>query len=255
MNQLKCTDFISGITHDLKSPLNGILGYIQIAMIKLNKLPNIPQDVIDELFLAMNIGKDMNKLIHNMLTVARMQSGNMPITPVKILRQELVEQINSLEKTFEAEAASKNIDFIVTYGRLPNSVVWDIQSLRYFVINNIVSNALKFTGIGGKVYVHVESNIHDWVSISVSDNGPGIPYSDREAIFDQFSQASNNKLHSSMGSGYGLFNAAYITQTHKGTITVNDGIGGQGVKFEVVLQTNPFRITENEAKTGETIGA
>jgi len=241
MNQLQCTDFISGITHDLKSPLSGILGFIQIAMIKLNKLPDIPQDIIDELVIANNIGKDMNKLIQNMLTVTRMQSNQMPISSIKMGKDELKEQIYFLEKTFQAEASSRNIDFIVTHGRLPDFVFWDVQSLRYFVINNLVSNALKFVHNSGKVYVHIESNVHDWVSISVSDNGPGIPLKERNTIFERFSQASNNTLNSLQGSGYGLFNAAHMTKSHKGTITVDDGLDGVGARFEVVLPVNPFR--------------
>ena len=240
MNQAKCSDYISGITHDLKSPLNGIMGFIQISMKKLKKLPDIPQEIIEDLAIARNICHDMDKLIHNMLTVTRMQSGNMPITPVKILRLELIEQIKLLKKTFEAEAASKNIELLVTYCRLPLSVTWDIQSLRYFVINNLVSNALKFTGNGGKVHIHIESNAHDWVSVSISDNGPGIPVNERATIFELYSQATNNSFDSSMGTGYGLFNAAYMAKSHKGKLNVDDGIDGKGVKFELLIHSNPF---------------
>lgn len=237
----QCINLVSGVSHDLKSPLHAILGFTELVKSELETL-NIPAEkMIQHLTLVSNIGNDMLELINNMLTRARLQSGEQSIEPLFVTREVLIGLINELEETFKAEMISRNIDFIVSHGKLPEFVHWDIKSLRYFVMNNLVSNALKFVNKDGIVHVHIEVDEEDIVSVSVADNGPGIPLADREEIFSKFTQASTT-IPSKDSCGLGLFNASETVKTHHGSLKVSDGINGKGVTFTMCLPATPFEV-------------
>ena len=239
MTAMKCADMVNGVTHDLKSPLNAILGYAELAIEDLTNKPEIPKDTLNDLKMITTLARDMGGLINNILTSARIQSGQQTLLLTRISREELIGQLKLIEKTFYAEARSKRIEFSMSYSQLPEYVYWDLQSLRYFVINNLISNALKFVGNNGIVKLHVNSDENDIVIMSISDNGPGIPEDERESMFNKFSQASNN-IRSFSGSGYGLFNAAKMIKAHCGSIKIQNGIDEKGVAFVLELQARPF---------------
>ena len=80
MTSLKCDDIVSGITHDLKSPLNALIGFVELALEDLTNISEAPIETIKDLNMVRNIGKDMTSLINNMLTSARIQSGQQPLS-------------------------------------------------------------------------------------------------------------------------------------------------------------------------------
>jgi signal transduction histidine kinase len=239
-------DFIASVTHDLKSPLNGILCMIELMKMEiLSGNPN-PATMLDNLEIADKAGRDMLELVNNMLTTSRMQAGKEVVNPYILGRSELIERAMGLEKTFHSEAKSKNVDFSVTILNLPNAVYWDINKIRFFAINNLISNALKFASHkGGTVKVVVDSDDSNNVIISVMDDGPGIPVNERDGVFGKFVQASNNSRNF-QGGGFGLFNASQIIAMHHGSIEILDGLNGRGVTFRAKIPAIPFEI-ENPA--------
>ena len=234
-----CINLVSGVSHDLKSPLHAILGFTQLVTSELEKLDIPAEQMIQNLSLVTSIGNDMLDLINNMLTRARLQSGQQNIEPVFVTQNVLIELINELEETFKAEMISRNIDFQVSHGKLPELVYWDVKCLRYFVMNNLVSNALKFVNKDGMVHVHIEVDKDDMVSVLVADNGPGIPLADREKIFSRFTQ-SGITMPSKDSCGLGLFNANETVKTHHGSLSIGDGIDGKGITFTMRLPAIPF---------------
>ena len=233
-------DFLASVTHDLKSPLNVIL--CTIAMLKEDiAVGRVDKEMIlSDLSNVEMSGKNMLEMINNLLTTARMKAGKEILSPTWISRSELKQRAISLENTFRNEARSKNIDFSVSVGELPNFVYWDIQRIRYFAINNLISNALKFIRQGGtlKVVINAENNN---VVISVMDDGPGIPESERAGIFNKFIQAKNNP-RSFQGGGFGLFNAYQTITMHQGKIEIEDGLHGKGVTFRVTMPVVPLGL-------------
>jgi len=239
-------DYVASVSHDLKSPLNGMLGFLELIKLELQNHP-VPAQVMQDLQIVEDIGAEMLGLINNMLTAARIEAGREPMVPCYISRETLINRISALERTFSCEAKSRNIDFKVTVSSLPRFVYWDILKIRYFAVNNMVSNALKFVGNGGKVRVVISCSDPEQVEILVSDNGPGIPADERKSVFDKFSQASNNPRGAS-GSGFGLFNAAHVINSHHGSIGVAAGLDGKGVTFSMKIPAVPFRIDDPEIR-------
>jgi len=236
-----CYNLISGVSHDLKSPLHAILGFTDLIKTDIQQLQNLPERTISHLDLVCNIGNDMLELINNMLTTARLNSGQQEIEPLLITHDVLIKRIHELESTFKAEVQSRNIDFSIDYGRLPEVACWDVKSLRYFVMNNLISNALKFVKKDGIVQVYIDTDDDDQVSISVSDNGPGIPVHEREKIFEQFSRSEDIEF-STPGSGLGLYNAHQMIQKHHGHISTSDGLENSGITFTAKLPAMPFEL-------------
>lgn len=237
-------DYVASVSHDLESPLNGILGFLELIKLGLQN-HRIPEQVMQDLKTVEDISADMLDLINNMLTAARIEAGREPMSPSYISRETLIDRIGALERTFSCKAKSRNIDFKVTVSSLPQFVYWDILNIRYFAINNMVSNALKFVGNGGKVRVAISCDDPEQVEILVADNGPGIPIDERKTVFEKFNQASNNPKGFS-GSGFGLFNAAHVIKSHQGSVDVAEGLEGKGVTFSMKIPAVPFKIEDPE---------
>lgn len=223
-------DFIASVTHDLKSPLNAILISLELIRSDLANAGGDRTMLLRHVELGLMAGEEAMMLVSDMLTTARMQAGKETPCLALVHHSELVKRIRDIERTFNNEAAGKNIAFSVGIGSLPEFVYWDVQKIRFFAINNLISNALKFTPRGGEVRVFVERDEKNNVLVSVMDDGPGIPEAERAGVFGKFVQASNNPRNF-QGGGFGLYNAHQTVMLHGGRIDVSDGLQGRGVTF------------------------
>ena len=240
--RIKEIDFIATVTHDLKSPLNVILGTLELIQQDVKSGRVDIEQVVSDLSNAQQAGADMLELVQNMLTTSRMQAGQEQIAPKLISRAQLTEKARVIENTFRNEARCKKVDFSVSVGELPDYVYWDMLKIRLFAINNLISNALKFIGDkGGIVKVLIEQDGNNNVQISVMDDGPGIPMNERASIFCKYVSASNLP-RGFQSSGFGLFNAYQTIAMHQGCIEVLDGLNGKGVTFRMKIPANPVAI-------------
>ena len=237
--QCREMDFIATVTHDLKSPLGAILSAIELIKRDIQSGKWNEKAILDDLSTAENSAGELLDLVQNMLTAARIQAGEMAVCPRLLSRPEFIEQLKGMERTFRYEAKARMVDFSVEIGELPIDVHWDIQKIRFFAINNLISNALKFVGQDGTVKVFVDSDEAGNVRITVADNGPGIPEAERKSVFLNFVQASNNRRNYN-GGGYGLFNAGRTISLHQGSIEILDGLNGRGVTFKATIPAKPF---------------
>lgn len=237
-------DFLATVSHDLKSPLNAILGTLDMIKHDIKSGNWNTENLLYDLSNAEQAGFDMLKLVQNMLTTSRIQADKENVVPYMISRSQLIEKARVIENTFSNEARCKKIDFSVFVGKLPDYVYWDMQKIRLFAINNLISNSLKLSGDnGGIVKVMIEQDQDDVVQIWVMDNGPGIPKNERSNIFCKYVSASNN-TRTFQSSGFGLFNAHQTITMHHGCIEVLDGLDGKGVTFRIKIPANPFATPE-----------
>jgi two-component system sensor histidine kinase ResE len=239
-------DHVASVSHDLKSPLNALIGFIELIKLDI-KGCNVPADVMQHLNILGDVSNDMLALINNMITSVRIEAGQEPVAPVLLGRQELQMRAEALGKTFANEAKSRRVDFSVNVHSLPEFVYWDILKVRYFAVNNIISNALKFVGEGGTVNVDITTTEAGIVEIAVSDNGPGISLDERSRFFEKFNPSSRNE-RSFYGNGFGLSNAAHIIKAHHGSIAIQDGLNNRGVTFIIKIPPIPFEIKELELR-------
>jgi NtrC-family two-component system sensor histidine kinase KinB len=169
----------------------------------------------------------LKAFVSNLLDLSKIEAGKMEMEVSSISIRVLFEKAVTVFKTQSEEKAVK-LSFDVP-GELPNIKADDSKIT--WVLTNLISNALRYTPSSGHINLSAES-FGSSVQISVSDDGPGIPYEYQSKIFDKFVQVKNNKTLG--GSGLGLAICKEIVRAHGGTIWV-DSVPGSGSKFTFTL--------------------
>lgn len=228
LDRLKA-EFVSVASHELKTPINVITGYLQLLREHVyGPLTDRQSEVVDTLAAQ---GKSLSRLVRGLLDVSRFEAGGGRIDPRTIA---LPAFLGDLERTFRVLAIQRGVEFEVSReGELPGEVVWDPEQINE-VLGNLLSNAFKFTVKGGKVrlVVHHED---DHVHMTVADTGAGIPAAQLPYVFEKFYTA-DNQTTGLKGTGLGLAIAKGIVTAHGGSIVVQSTVG-VGTSFTIMLPT------------------
>jgi signal transduction histidine kinase len=209
------------VSHDLKNPLHTIGMSVDLLATVDMPAPNREE----QLRIVMRAIDRMNRLIHDLLDAARVQSGRaLAIAPATLNTRELLEEATDL---FHVEAESKKVRLECDADSAPASVCADHDRILQ-VFSNLVGNALKFTREGGLVRVNAARGARGGVMFSVCDTGPGIPAEDLPHLFEPFWQATDGAR---LGTGLGLSIARGIVLAHGGQISVRS-VPGEGTTFE-----------------------
>lgn len=220
---------ISSISHDLKSPMVAIVALTNILIEEINETaPELARTGrwMDFLRRIDRAARGSLTMVEDILTMAKIEAGKEPVEPE--WTPEPGEEFKDILATFALEAEAKNISLNVEVGDLP-AVRWDMRRIRYHCVNNVLSNALKFTPQGGAVTLRAFRN-GERVRIIVEDNGPGIPPAERERIFMRFEQSSLSSARVFKGAGLGLANARLFVKRHGGDIFAEE-VKPTGARF------------------------
>ncbi|MFT6068674.1 MAG: signal transduction histidine kinase [Bacteriovoracaceae bacterium] len=218
-------NFISLMSHDLKTPVAKIAG---LADIMLNQSADEAQNKRN-LQSIMESTKELNKFITSILDLTKIESRNLDLS---LVSRDINTVIESTVEGLRYEAASKNVEVEMELSPL-YPIEFD-QNLMKRVLSNLVENAIKYSGENTAVKVKTWDD-EKWVYVEIQDNGVGIPPDDLEHIFDKFYRVKNDASHSIKGTGLGLYLVKYFVELHGGTI-IADSTLGQGTKFTVKLK-------------------
>ena len=227
LDKLKA-EFVSVASHELKTPINVIIGYTQLLREELyGPLTDKQRKVADVLETQ---SKTLARLVSQLLDVTRFEAG---AGKLEIREIDLGKMLHQLEQAFQVLADQRGIRFnVVAHDDLPSTVHWDTDRVNE-VLGNLLSNAFKFTERGGEVQLTVMPT-EDSVQMEVRDTGAGIPPQQLPRIFDKFFQADNQGAAAHAGSGLGLAIARTIVEAHGGHIGC-DSTPGVGTSFTIVL--------------------
>jgi signal transduction histidine kinase len=229
LDKLKA-EFVSVASHELKTPINVILGYLQLMQQGIYGPLSGKQTEILSTVEAQ--GRTLARLAAQLLDVTRFEAGGGRIEPRTL---QLVALLEDLERAFHVLAVQRGIDFRLTMDEgLPDEVQWDPDRINE-VMGNLLANAFKFTGSGGTVEL-TATPANDNVKIEVHDSGAGVPPDQLPHIFEKFYQANNQDAASMMGTGLGLAIAKEIVEAHRGQITC-ESVLGEGTTFTLLLPT------------------
>jgi len=227
LDRLKA-EFVSVASHELKTPINVILGYLQLVEEGVYGTINDRQREVVATLAAQ--GQALTRLVQQLLDISRFEAGGGRIDVREITLSSLIEE---MESTFQVLAIQREVTFHITRSDdLPEIVRWDPDRMSE-VLGNLLSNAFKFTDRGGKIELEVR-RADDSVEMVVSDSGAGIPTSQLQHVFRKFYQADNQAAASLKGTGLGLAIAKEIVETHGGQISV-DSTPGVGTTFRITL--------------------
>ncbi len=222
------SEFLANVSHELRTPLNSLLILSQI--LAENKEGNLDVKQLEYVHTIFSAGKDLLQLIDEILDLAKLEVGKM--TPV--LEPVPLQDISShLYRRFDQQAKTKDLRFDVHCdSRLPEHLLTDGHRLQQ-ILNNLLSNALKFTPEHGSVSLSIRTSGSEIV-FAVSDTGIGIPASKLESIFEAFQQADGTTSRKYGGTGLGLTICRELAGLLGGRIEV-DSVEGKGSTFSLLL--------------------
>ena len=247
------TRFLNNMSHDIRTPMNAILGYAQLMKDEL-KGKDLPE-TSEHLKKLQHSGSLLLSIINNVLDMAQIESGKMEIDEnyarIEDIRQTLFE-------IFEDEAKKKNLELHYTINIEHEHILTDITKVKEIFVN-ILSNAIKYTPSGGSVMLNIDELACDEpgymiVRTSVSDTGIGMSRDYLTKIFDAFTRERNTTKSKITGSGLGMSIVKKYVDLLGGTIDVESEFG-KGSTFTVTLK---YRIADesyyvkNNAENPET---
>ncbi len=226
-------DFLSSMSHDIRTPMNAIIGMTSLALNHTNN----PEQVRDYLGKIALSSKHLLGLINDVLDISKIESGKMTLNVEPMALQEVIDSIVNI---MQPQVKAKNQRFeAVTRDILSENVRCDSVRLNQVLIN-LLGNAVKFTPEKGSVRVTVyqealpEDSSRVRTHFLVSDTGIGMSEAYQKVIFESFSREDNTRVRKTEGSGLGMAITKCIVDAMDGTISVRSE-QGRGSEFHVVL--------------------
>ncbi|MCL2165208.1 MAG: HAMP domain-containing histidine kinase [Oscillospiraceae bacterium] len=230
-------EFVANVSHELRTPMTSIRGFIE--GILDGTIPHENQEKY--LRIVRDESVRLNRLVNNLLDMARMESGNFQLA---VSNFNIVEVARRCVSNLARAVEEKDIVIKANFDGDRIFVEGDADGIER-AIYNLLHNAVKFTEVGGNVEISV-SEEKDLVRISVKDNGIGIDANDIEHIWQRFYKSDKSRGRDKSGTGIGLAIVKNIINEHHQKITVESS-PGEGAKFEFTLKKADIQSLDDEA--------
>ena len=225
------TDFLSNMSHDIRTPMNAIIGITTLMKNELHQ----PEKLAEHLGKLETSGQLLLGIINNILDMSRIESGK---TTLNVEKMNLPQQISQLDSIIRQQAGQRRQTFTVNTHLQHENVLADPNRLNQ-VLMNILSNAVKYTPKGGHIRLEVEElprNEHyARYRFVVQDDGIGMSEEFQKHIFEPFERECTSTVSKVQGTGLGMAITKSIVDLMGGTIHV-ESTTGKGTRFEVVLE-------------------
>ncbi len=237
------TDFLNNMSHDIRTPMNAIVGFTSLAETHIDEKDQV-QDYLAKISVS---SQHLLSLINDVLDMSRIESGKVSIVEAPL---HLPSLINDLRTIVQPEAKSKHQNLTVDVQDISNEdIIADKLHLNQILLN-ILSNAVKFTPVGGNISMRVSEKPSDqnrWARFEfcVQDNGIGMSDEFQESLFEPFTRARTSTVSETQGTGLGMAITKRLVDMMGGSIVVHS-TEGKGSVFTVDLQ---FKICESSAST------
>ncbi len=240
LNKLK-DDFLSIVSHDMRSPLTAILGASELLLDDMfleTPLSQEQRELVDNIH---TMGQQQLHLVNDLLDLAKIESGKLELNPTRTYLHVVAEQCYT---TLKLLAEKKNISMTFSAQNDLPKVSFDVPKISQ-VINNLVGNAIKFTKPGGTITLSVQQE-NDDVLVSVSDTGEGIEPEHLSGLFSKFQQLKSVGTGGERGSGLGLSICKNLVELHQGKIWVESRIGvGSTFSFTLPITEDVILIIDD----------
>ncbi len=238
------SEFLSNMSHDIRTPMNAIVGMSAIATANIDNVQQV-QNCLRKITLS---SKHLLGLINDVLDMSKIESGKMTLNMDQVSLREVMEGIVNI---VQPQIKEKNQQFeVIINDIMTENVCCDSVRLNQILLN-FLSNAIKFTPEGGKIQLSMEeeesSRGKDWVRIHlmVKDNGIGMSEEFSRKIFDSFTREDSARVQKIQGTGLGMAITKYIVDAMGGTIDVKSE-HGKGTEFHVELELERAVVQEED---------
>lgn len=228
------TQFLSAMSHDIRTPLNAVLGMMRIA----EKRSDEPEFVTNCMEKGLQSGNQLLTLINDVLDISKIESGNMALHHEEV---SLVELIQDLIEMQEQSMAEKGIELQSDYDSLPCKYVYADKTRLNQIYVNLLTNAVKYTEPGGKIilrfYEEAIPGNKDSIRLIyyLKDNGMGMTDDFQKSMYQNFTREVNTQVNRIQGTGLGLSIVKQIVDLMGGTILC-ESAPGQGTTFTVSIE-------------------
>ena len=225
------TDFLSNMSHDIRTPMNAIIGITTLMKNELHQ----PEKLAEHLGKLETSGRLLLGIINDILDMSRIESGK---TTLNIEKTNLPQQVSQLDSIIRQQASQRRQTFTVENHVQHENVLADPNRLNQ-VLMNILSNAVKYTPQGGHIRLDVEELTHTEhyakYRFVVQDDGIGMSKAYQKTLFEPFTREEKSGTNRVQGTGLGMAITKSIVDLMGGTIHV-ESAPGKGSRFEVVLE-------------------
>ena len=225
------TDFLSNMSHDIRTPMNAIIGITTLMKNELHQ----PEKLADHLDKLETSGRLLLSIINDILDMSRIESGK---TTLNVEKMNLPQQVSQLDSVIRQQAGQRRQTFTVNTLVQHENLLADPTRLNQ-VLMNILSNAVKYTPTGGHIRLEVEELTHTEhyakYRFVVQDDGIGMSEAYQKTLFDPFTREERSGTNRVQGTGLGMAITKNIVDLMGGSISVESATG-KGTRFEVVLE-------------------
>jgi signal transduction histidine kinase/DNA-binding response OmpR family regulator len=239
--------FLARVSHDLRTPLNGVLGFAQVLL----QDPRLEPEQREQVKTLHEAGRHLLDLVNGLLDLSKIEAGRLDLAPRPVALRPLLDGCATL---MAPEVARKALSFHVDIDpALPDAAELDPTRMRQLLLN-LLSNAVKFTPTGGRVDLRVLRTPLGRLRIEVQDTGPGVPADKRHLLFEDFVQLTPQGIADGQGTGLGLAISARLVSLMEGTIGCETPqAGGVLFWFDIPLHAAAMPGTEDDMH-GDAVG-
>jgi signal transduction histidine kinase len=220
------TDLVAGISHDLRTPLTSVKGYIKGLRDGVAQTPEKQEQYLD---VAYRKACDMDVLLQRLFYFSKLETGNLPLFPERV---DLGDFVRQFAADARGELAAKGGRIQVSVSASPHPVCIDTEQM-YRVLTNLTENALRYAGAESLCLRLTVQREGAWERLLFADNGAGVPEDQLPRLFEQFWRRDQARGSSGgESSGLGLYIVKYIVEAHGGTVRAKND---KGLVFELML--------------------
>ena len=227
-NERMKTELVTNVSHDLRTPLTSIIGYLELLSGKVEIPAEMQKKYID---IAYAKSKRLEKLIEDLFGFTKMNYGKVAMHVSKV---DIVKLLSQLLEEFYPSFKDKNLSYELQ-SNVPGKVITADGNLLARLFDNLINNAIKYGADGKRVLVQIHAE-EEVVTVSVTNYGYVIPADELPLLFNKFYRVEQSRSTNTGGTGLGLAIAKNIVDMHGGTIQVTSDLNG--TVFTVRLRTN-----------------
>ena len=224
-------DFVANVSHEIRTPLTVLSGFVET-------LQSIPMDVqaTQHYLQLMSAQSDrMQSLVADLLMLSQLEGSQLPSTQEKVSLAALMLQVTTEAQAFSDWMANKGQGPVhqLEFAPVPDVYLMGARSELLSAVSNLVSNAIRYTPLGGRIQIHWSST-PEGLMFAVKDSGPGIAAEHLPRLSERFYRVDRSRSRETGGTGLGLAITKHVMQRHGGELRI-ESVLGQGATFKLLL--------------------
>lgn len=240
-------DFVANVSHEIRTPLTVLSGFVET----LQTLPLNEDEKKRYLDLMAIQAQRMQGLVEDLLTLSRLEGSPTPsftsTQPLMQLLNSCEDEARGLSSSLFANRDGQNITFTVDLLVANALLIGEVRELQS-ALSNLVSNAVRYTPIGGDIRVHATAQPDGALSIEVKDTGAGIAPEHLPRLTERFYRVDRSRSRESGGTGLGLAIVKHVMQRHGGVLQISSEVG-HGSNFKLIFPESRWKLAGDELNT------